>query len=130
MLAHCAAFCAGLDEIEYLLCDGWGVADVPAASIDGVFSFFVFQHMPSAGMVRAVLTDLHRVLRPGGWCRVQTVDHGIDGPVPKVGFHGARQTAPFLLDAARAAGFRRLRLEVEPDAGLEFLLLSATRIGT
>lgn len=123
MLAHCAEYCAGLD-IEYALCDGWGVAEVPDASVDGAYSFYVFQHMPTLALARAVLQDLHRVLRPGAWCRVQTVDVGADEPVTQVGFHGARQPAAFLLEAARTAGFRRLRLEVEPDGGLEVLMLT------
>ena len=128
MLAHCAAYCAEFDAIEYVLSDGWGVQSVPTASIDGAYSFYVFQHMPSAAMAKAVLADLHRVLRPGGWCKVQTVDIGTDQPVSKVGFHGERQTATFLLASARAAGFRQMRLESTPDEGLELLILSAQRL--
>jgi SAM-dependent methyltransferase len=127
MLAHCAAFCAGLDGIEYVLCDGWGVADVPTASVGGAYSFFVFQHMPTRAMARAVLIDLHRALRPGGWCKVQTVDHGTDAPVTRVGFHGERQTAAFLLECGRAAGFGHLRLDVAPAECPEPLVLTARK---
>ena len=126
MLNHCAAYCAGLEGIDYVLSDGWGVANVPAASIDGAYSLYVFQHMPSVAMARAVLADIHRVLRPGGWCKVQTVDIGTDTPVKQVGFHGERQTATFLLESAKAAGFRQLRLELTPDEGVEFIVLTAS----
>jgi ubiquinone/menaquinone biosynthesis C-methylase UbiE len=127
MLEHCAAYCAGLDGIEYVLSDGWGVTEVPDASVDGAYSFYVFQHMPRISMARAVLGDLHRVLRPGGWCKIQTVDIGTDAPVTQVGFHGERQTAAFLIESAQAAGFRHLRLESTPDEGVELVVLTARR---
>jgi ubiquinone/menaquinone biosynthesis C-methylase UbiE len=127
MLTHCAAYCAGLDGIEYVLSDGWGVPDVPTASVDGAYTFYVFQHMPSLAMARAVLADLHRVLRPGGWCKVQTVDTGTDVPVTRVGFHGERQTAAFLLECARAAQFVRIGLEVVPGACPELVVLTARK---
>lgn len=125
MLAHCAAYCAGLDGIEFVLCDGWGVPAVPTASVDGAYTFYVFQHMPTRAMARSVLLDLHRTLRPGGWCKVQTVDTASDVPVTRVGFHGERQTAGFLLDCARAAGFGRLRIDVTPTECPEPIVLTA-----
>jgi cyclopropane fatty-acyl-phospholipid synthase-like methyltransferase len=127
MLKHCADYCTGLNGIECALSDGWGVADVPPASFDGAYSFYVFQHMPSTEMARAVLADLYRVLRPGGWCKVHTVDIGTDAPVKQVGFHGERQTAKFILESAQAAGFRHLRMEVTPDESVELVLLTAKK---
>jgi SAM-dependent methyltransferase len=127
MLAHCAAYCAAPDRVECVLSDGWGVADVPTASVDGAYSFYVFQHMPAREMVRAVLADLHRAVRPGGWCKVQTVDTGTDAPVTSVGFHGERQTAAYLLECARAAGFRHLLLGVSPGEYPEPLVLTARK---
>ena len=49
---------------KYMLCDG---ASFPlkAGSVDVVFSKIVFQHLPRE-VVRAVIADAHRVLRPGG----------------------------------------------------------------
>jgi SAM-dependent methyltransferase len=127
MLAHCAAYCAGLPGIEHVLCDGWGVPAVPAASIDGAYSFYVFQHMPSLDMARAAIADLHRVLRPGGWCKIQTVDIGTDAPVTAVGFHGLRQTAAFMLDCGRCAGFGHLRLEVTLTEHPEHIILTGRK---
>jgi cyclopropane fatty-acyl-phospholipid synthase-like methyltransferase len=127
MLSHCAAYCNGLDGIEYLLCDGCGVPDVPTASVDGAYSYYVFQHMPSVELARTVIADLHRVVRPGGWCRVQTVDIGTDAPVSQVGFHGQRQTAAFLLECGRAAGFSHLQLDVGLNEIPEYLVLTARK---
>src|SRR5581483_3137575 len=125
MLAHCRAYCAGLSGIDYILSDGYGVRDVADTAIDGACSFYVFQHMPSLDMARSVLADLHRVLRPGGWCLVQTVDTRSAEPVTRVGFHGARQTPAWLIQAARDLGFRRLELRVDAEEGLDLLMLTA-----
>jgi hypothetical protein len=70
---------------------------------------------------------LHRVLRPGGWCKVQTVDIGTDVPVAQVGFHGQRQTAAFVLECGRAAGFGHLRLDVATTGSPELLVLTARK---
>jgi ubiquinone/menaquinone biosynthesis C-methylase UbiE len=40
---------------------------------DFIFSFTCFQHMPTLEIVRANIAEAYRVLRPGGLCRVQTV---------------------------------------------------------
>jgi ubiquinone/menaquinone biosynthesis C-methylase UbiE len=125
MLAYCRDYCDGLDGIEYVLCDGYGVPAVPNDSLDGAYSFYVFQHMPSRRMATAVIADLHRVLKPGGWCKVQTVDHRIDGSVPRVGFHGERQTGAFVVEAARQASFRRLCLRLETEPELDQITLTA-----
>ena len=125
MLEHCATYCADLDGIEYLLCDGWGISELPTASVDGAYSFYVFQHMPSRAMAQAVLADLYRVLRPGGWCKVQTVDIATDQPVTRVGFHGERQTAAFMLETARTARFSQFNLQVGSTEGLELVMLNA-----
>jgi 2-polyprenyl-3-methyl-5-hydroxy-6-metoxy-1,4-benzoquinol methylase len=125
MLAHCARYCEGLAGIEYVLSDGWGVGEVAAGSLDGAYSCYVFQHMPSLAMAQAVMVDLYRVIRPGGWCKIQTVDTGAEIPVDRVGFHGERQTAAFLLESGRAAGFGQLRVEVTRHPHPELIVLTA-----
>lgn len=125
MLDYCRAYCGDSAAIEYVLCDGDGIPAVADASIDGAYSFFVFQHMPRRTLAAAVLADLHRVLRPGGWCRIQSVDTRTNEPVARVGFHGERQTGPFLLEQARAAGFRRIVLEQEAMPDLDNLVVTS-----
>ena len=53
-----------------------------------------------------VLADLHRALRPGGWCKVQTVDIGTDAPVTRSASTASARRRPFLLECG--AG-RRVR---------------------
>jgi len=127
MLAYCRDYCAGLPNIEYVLCDGYGVSALDNATVDGAYSFFVFQHMPCLDMARSVLADLYRMLKPGGWCKIQTVDTRADIPVTQVGFHGERQTAAFLLEAARASGFRNMRLSLDIETGMDYLVLLAIK---
>jgi hypothetical protein len=43
----------------------------PDASFDFVFSFIVFQHVPTKEAVIGTLRDAHRVLAPGGVCKFQ-----------------------------------------------------------
>jgi ubiquinone/menaquinone biosynthesis C-methylase UbiE len=125
MLAFCREYCAGLIGIDYVRSDGYGIPTVADASVDGVFSFYVLQHMPCRDMARSVLADLHRVLRPGAWCLVQTVDTRSSEPVIRVGFHGARQSPAWLIQTARDIGFRRLELRVDAEPGLDLLMLLA-----
>ena len=127
MLAHCREYCAGLDGIEYVLSDGYGVRGVPDACVDGACSFYVFQHMPCLDMARSALADLYRVLRPGAWCLLQTVDTRSAEPVTRVGFHGARQTPAWLIQTARDLGPRRLELRVDAEPGFDLLTLTACK---
>lgn len=125
MLAHCREYCAGLDDIAYVLSDGYDVRGVADDCVDGACSFYVFQHMPCLDMARSVLADLYRVLRPGAWCVLQTVDIRSTEPVTRVGFHGARQTPAWLIQTARELGFCRLELRVDAEPGFDLLMLAA-----
>lgn len=127
MLALCREYCAGLGGIEYVLSDGYGVRGAANACVDGACSFYVFQHMPCLDMARLVLADLYRVLRPGAWCVLQTVDTRSTQPVTQVGFHGARQTSAWLIQTVRDQGFRRLDLRVEAEPGFDLLMLAASK---
>jgi cyclopropane fatty-acyl-phospholipid synthase-like methyltransferase len=125
MLAHCREYCAGLAGIDYVLSDGYGVRGTADACVDGACSFYVFQHMPCLDMARSVLADLYRLLRPGGWCLLQTVDTRSTEPVSRVGFHGARQTPAWLIQTARDLGFRRVELRIDAELGHDLLMLAA-----
>ncbi len=48
---------------------------LPVASnmFDYVYSFITFQHMPNKEHVVANITEAFRVLKPGGICRIQTI---------------------------------------------------------
>lgn len=67
MLARAREANAGYDNIEWLHGDGASLAGIDDASVDGCYSFVVFQHLPSAEMTLGYVREMARVLRPGGW---------------------------------------------------------------
>lgn len=56
---------------SFLQVEGTGSLPFDDASFDFVFSYIVFQHLPTREMVRRYLLECGRVLRPGGVLRVQ-----------------------------------------------------------
>ncbi|MEJ7582537.1 MAG: methyltransferase domain-containing protein [Acidimicrobiales bacterium] len=55
-----------MEGVTFQVGDGLGLGDIDDASTDLVLSFTVFQHIPSAAIVRGYLEEAARVLRPGG----------------------------------------------------------------
>lgn len=57
--------------------NGTSLDFIPSSSIDVVFSYEVFQHMPSPEIVFNNLKEVHRVLRPEGIAYIHVMtDHG------------------------------------------------------
>ncbi len=61
----------GLDHVEWVLGDGLHLTGVPDGQADGVFSHVVFQHVPDPAITLGYVTEMGRVLRPGGWAAFQ-----------------------------------------------------------
>lgn len=53
-------------NIEFISTDGRSFGEVPDHSVDFVYSYEVFQHMPSVDVIRDNLREVSRVLRPTG----------------------------------------------------------------
>jgi SAM-dependent methyltransferase len=51
--------------------DGTGLQPVADASVDGVVSLVVFQHIPDPQITLGYVREMGRVLRPGGWAAFQ-----------------------------------------------------------
>lgn len=70
MIETSRAYLASVSNVSARLTDGTlsGVAD---ASLDFVFSFIVFQHIPAVGPIRTYVEEAARVLKPGGVFRFQ-----------------------------------------------------------
>jgi SAM-dependent methyltransferase len=51
--------------------DGASLAAFPGASFDFVYSYAVFQHVPSREVITAYMRETHRVLKTGGLARLQ-----------------------------------------------------------
>jgi SAM-dependent methyltransferase len=62
---------AALDNVTWIHGDGTTLTGVEDASVDGVFSFVVLQHVPTPEIVIGYVREMGRVLRPGGWCAFQ-----------------------------------------------------------
>ena len=67
MLARARDANADYDNIEWVHGDGSSLAGIADASVDGCYSFVVFQHLPRAEMTLGYVREMARVLRPGGW---------------------------------------------------------------
>jgi SAM-dependent methyltransferase len=60
-----------LDNVEWILGDGTSLARIASDSIDACVSHVVFQHIPDPAITLGYVTEIGRVLRPGGWAAFQ-----------------------------------------------------------
>lgn len=68
MVARASAY--GLPRAEFLAVSGAALNGIPDASMDFVFSFAVFQHVPDRDAITGYFREAARVLRPGGLFRL------------------------------------------------------------
>lgn len=61
---------SNLNNVHFIVTDGKSFP-ISDQSVDVVFSFIVFQHMPSAEVIKENLIDISRVLKPGGLAKIQ-----------------------------------------------------------
>jgi SAM-dependent methyltransferase len=54
------------DNISFIETDGMRLEGIDDSSIDLATSFFVFHHMPTLDAIRANLSEVNRVVKPGG----------------------------------------------------------------
>jgi len=60
----------GLPRARFQAVSGGDLSGIPDASVDFVFSFAVFQHIPDRGALLSYIAETERVLRPGGIFRL------------------------------------------------------------
>jgi len=97
--------------------DGSSLEQFPAESFDFIYSYAVFQHIPSRDVVFEYLRETHRVLKTGGLARLQ-----FNG-LPQTGgsfdtWSGARFSSMEILEFARLHDFQVLALE---GAGTQYM---------
>jgi ubiquinone/menaquinone biosynthesis C-methylase UbiE len=90
--------------------DGASLGVFETDSFDFVYSYAVFQHIPSMEIVTAYFREIRRILKPGGWARLQ-----ING-LPRSGeafdtWSGARFSALDITAFTRENDFQLLALE-------------------
>ncbi len=91
--------------------DGASLSLWPAETFDFVYSYAVFQHIPSREVVLQYLRETHRVMKPGGLARLQFNGLPQGGGVAYDTWSGARFSAQELMEFARANDFQVLAME-------------------
>ena len=61
----------GIGNVFVTQNDGETLLAFPDATFDFVFSFAVFQHIPTTAQIRSYAREIHRVLKPGGEVKIQ-----------------------------------------------------------
>lgn len=60
-----------IDNISFVLTDGFDCGSTPSSSCDAVISYITFQHMTSLKMVESNMQDINRILKLGGKIAIQ-----------------------------------------------------------
>src|SRR3954471_16925661 len=71
MLARARELNPELAGVRWAQGDGETLLGVEDASVDGVFSHVVFQHLPDPDLTLGYVREMGRVLLPGGWAAFQ-----------------------------------------------------------
>jgi len=132
-----------LANVTWLVGDGASLRGVEDATADACFSHVVFQHIPDPAITLGYVTEMGRVLRPGGWAAFQVSnDPDIHRPrtgmaqrwASRLGRAPAGQGAPEWLGSAvalddlrAAAGRGGMDLETVVGEGSQFCLVLARR---
>jgi SAM-dependent methyltransferase len=104
MIARAKEALADRPNVRLLRTDG-DLPETPDGSLDLVYSFVVFQHVPSRAAVSRYLAEAARVLRAGGVFRFQADGRPRDPLEPIDTWRGVRYTAAGLTAELTALGF-------------------------
>lgn len=66
MLARATGLLGEAANVTWTLCNGSDLSGVPDQSVDLAFSYIVLQHMPARELTIKYISELLRVLKPGG----------------------------------------------------------------
>ena len=91
--------------------DGSRLSQFADASIDFVYSYAVFQHIPSRAVVLEYLDEVHRVLKPGGFARLQLNGLPLIADDQYTTWSGARFSPEELLEFTAQRDLQVLALE-------------------
>lgn len=97
--------------------DGATLAEFPDETFDFVYSYAVFQHVPSREVIATYMREIRRVLKTGGFARLQ-----FNGMPAREGAYdtwsGARTTSSEILEFTRMQDIQLLALE---GAGTQYM---------
>lgn len=71
MVSWSKEYLADVINARVMLNDGRSLSGIQDASVDFVYSHLAFQHITLFEVVDAYLAEIARVLKPGGYCRIQ-----------------------------------------------------------
>jgi ubiquinone/menaquinone biosynthesis C-methylase UbiE len=97
--------------------DGASLAEFPGETFDFVYSYAVFQHVPSRDVIAAYMREISRVLKTGGFARLQ-----FNGMPAREGsfdtWSGARTTTGEIVEFTQLNDIQMLALE---GAGTQYM---------
>ena len=127
MIRRGREYCADRDNVELHRTDG-SLDFLRDGELDFVYSHIVFQHLPRKAYVERYFRESARVLKPGGWLRVQ-----VDGRSRQFfrrwvadSWSGVVFSARELTRRLERAGFRVTEIR---GAGTQYLRATAVRLG-
>ena len=107
-------------NICWVLSDGEKLAEIGSESVDFVFSYLVLQHMPHKQLVLCSITEMMRILRPGGAFLFQ-----FNGShQPTMNWKG--RVVSEILDVVSSIGFNRLSQRLAQLAGIDAGMVGRT----
>ena len=123
MIARAREALSDCPNVRLLRTDG-DLPETPDASLDLVYSFVVFQHVPSKTAVSRYLAEAARVLRSGGVLRFQADGRTARRFQPLGTWHGVRYSADELARELDGLGFGVAGVAGE---GTQYLRMTARR---
>jgi SAM-dependent methyltransferase len=134
-----------LPNVEWVEGDGTSLAGIADASADACLSHVVFQHIPDPAITLGYVSEIGRVLRPGGWAAFQISEdpavHGrrqgwrqrlraLRGRAPRGQDHpNWRGSAVPLRDVQATAGAAGMSVERVVGEGTQYCLVRLRRDG-
>lgn len=110
------------DGIRWHVGSGATLDPSPDACADLVFSYIVFQHIPSREVVESYVREAARVLRPGGWFKFQV--SGVEFPHEPDTWLGVTFTEAAAVEMAEGAGLLVVGVE---GPGTQYLTLTTRK---
>lgn len=117
---------SGYSHVTLHTGSGFDLAPLPDAHFDLVFSYIVFQHIPSAAVIRHYIVEAARVLKPGGAFKFQV--NGDQSPAYLAHVRDTWQGETFSCEEVesllREAG---LSLETVEEPGTQYFVVTARK---
>jgi SAM-dependent methyltransferase len=123
MIEAAQARLSGCPNVHFHPSTGRDLAPLPDASVDLVFSYIVFQHIPSREVIENYVREAARVLRPDGALKFQ-VNGGPEQPAQPDTWLGVTFSCDEIRLMLEQPGFRLLGVE---GAGTQYFVLTAKK---